>query len=205
MRENISNALSIVNLTLGLVSLFFIFQELYLYASFLILIAVVIDMSDGIVSRILKIDSDFGKNLDNLCDIVSFIFTPAMLSYVIFRLDLSPTFEYLFFILIIFFVVSAIHRTARINVTHTPGIFNGMPTTFNGIIFPILYITNFFSFYIVSGWLIISSVLMLSKFKIKRPSFKRKKKMVEVEATDEEEEEEKSSTDDITPLPIFGD
>jgi len=202
MNKQISNVLSLTNLSLGFISLFFIFNELYLYASYLMLLAVLVDMSDGAVARILKIDSDLGKNLDNLCDVFSFIFVPAIFSYIMFIHGLPTIFEYGFLVLILVFVASGIYRTARINVTHSPGFLNGLPTTFNGIVFPVLYITNFFSFYIISGWLILSSVLMLSKFKIKRLSFKKKKKMVEIKDDSVEEEKENNN---IVPLPMFGD
>lgn len=205
MKENISNTLSLLNLSLGFLSLFFIFQGEFFQASILVLVAVAVDCIDGTIARLLKIDSDLGKNLDNISDVVSFIVVPAIFSYFVLLKEMSFPFNYALFVLSLFFVIAGVYRTARINVTHTPGFFNGLPTTFNGLVFPGLYISNFFSIYIISGWMILSSVLMVSEFRIKRPFFKKKKKKEVVEIKDESEEDNKKDNENIVPLSIFGD
>ena len=56
------------------------------WAGWFILFAMLFDMLDGYVARISKTASDFGGELDSLCDVVSFGVTPAFL-----LLKLGPT------------------------------------------------------------------------------------------------------------------
>ncbi|MCD6367665.1 MAG: CDP-alcohol phosphatidyltransferase family protein [Candidatus Aenigmarchaeota archaeon] len=205
MKEQISNALTITNLSLGFISLFFIFQGFFTQASYLIVVAVLIDCINGTIARVLKIDDDMGKNLDNISDVISFILTPAVFSYFVLSKEITFPLSYVFFALSLFFVVSGVYRTARINVEVSSDLFNGMPTTVNGLIFPGMYLLGIFSVYTVSGWMILSSVFMLSRFRIKRSFFKKKRKKESdvVEVKGEKEEEEKND-DSFVPLPFLG-
>src|ERR1044072_3555921 len=63
----------------------------FAYAGWLLLIAMVFDMLDGYVARLTKTASDFGGELDSLCDVVSFGVAPAFL-----LLKLGPGWEYPF-------------------------------------------------------------------------------------------------------------
>src|SRR5437870_3858304 len=51
----------------------------FAWAGWFILFAMVFDMLDGYVARLSKTASDFGGELDSLCDVVSFGVTPAFL------------------------------------------------------------------------------------------------------------------------------
>src|SRR3954471_16069556 len=57
------------------------------WASVFIGIAAIIDFFDGLVARIMKVDSDMGKQLDSLADVVSFGVAPAMIIYQFLRLS----------------------------------------------------------------------------------------------------------------------
>jgi len=50
------------------------------YAFYFILIAAAFDLFDGIVARLLKAQSAFGKEFDSLCDVVSFGVAPAIIT-----------------------------------------------------------------------------------------------------------------------------
>ena len=50
------------------------------YAFYCILIAATFDLFDGMVARMLKAQSAFGKEFDSLCDVVSFGVTPAVIT-----------------------------------------------------------------------------------------------------------------------------
>lgn len=205
MRE-IFNGLSLVKLSLGFLSVFFVLENMATHSCYLILLAVLIDVSSGVFMKFFKVESDLEKSLDNISGLISFVFAPAIFSYFIFSTGLKFPFSYIFFALILFFVASGTYRTARVNSVYEPGI-TGLPLVFNGVVFPALYLLNFFSLYIVSGWIILSSVLMVMRFRIKKPK-RKKKKTVEVkesDALDEEEEKEKKEEDVVTPLPMFGD
>lgn len=53
----------------------------FILSSWLILAAMVFDMLDGIVARLMKTDSQFGKELDSLADLTSFGIAPAVILY----------------------------------------------------------------------------------------------------------------------------
>jgi CDP-diacylglycerol--serine O-phosphatidyltransferase len=89
-------------------------------AGWLILFAMVFDMLDGYVARLTKTASDFGGELDSLCDVVSFGIAPAFL-----LLKLGPGWANPFLhqvlagIAAIYFACTAL-RLARFNVQNDP-------------------------------------------------------------------------------------
>jgi CDP-diacylglycerol--serine O-phosphatidyltransferase len=53
----------------------------YKNAAILILIGMMLDSMDGRIARMLHVDSDLGKELDSLADVVTFGVAPAMMAY----------------------------------------------------------------------------------------------------------------------------
>ena len=81
--RNIPNTITILNLICGLFSIYFAFEQDLQNASYLIFFGAIFDFLDGLVARILKISSEFGKQLDSFSDIVTFGVAPG---YIIFHL-----------------------------------------------------------------------------------------------------------------------
>jgi len=71
--------------TLGLFSGFYAIissvQGDYVHAAWAIIVAVVFDILDGRVARLLHAESKFGAEYDSLCDMISFGVAPALLLY----------------------------------------------------------------------------------------------------------------------------
>ena len=97
----------------------------------LIFLAMLFDMFDGQVARLTRTTSDFGGQLDSLCDVVSFGVAPAFL-----LVKMCPEFaslhrEAVWSIAALFACCAAL-RLARYNVetdeTDDPGWFAGLPT-----------------------------------------------------------------------------
>ena len=102
--------------------------DLAFYAGLLIFLGMVFDVLDGHVARMTKQTSQFGKELDSLCDVITFGVAPVfiMLSYAdVFQRRLLWGMGALY-------AISAILRLARFNVQkdeHTAtNIFQGLPT-----------------------------------------------------------------------------
>jgi CDP-diacylglycerol---serine O-phosphatidyltransferase len=97
-------------------------------AALLIFLAMVFDMLDGSAARWAKQTSEFGAQLDSLCDAISFGVAPAFI-LVKFSPDFHPR---LLWSISVLFVVCAILRLARFNVeteeedTHEQ--FSGLPS-----------------------------------------------------------------------------
>ncbi len=160
----------------GLLSIFFsLTGEIYSLkiASSLIVMAGFMDKLDGYLARKLDAVSNFGKELDSLCDLVSFGLAPVIIWWII-----DPNLQQgLSFLVPIFFVLSGIFRLARFNIDDSSDEYIvGLPITIAGIVLALKHfldislrlglVKNITSENIVLVTLL--SVLMLSKFKIKK-------------------------------------
>ena len=93
----------------------------FLWAGWFILFAMLFDMLDGYVARLSRTASDFGGELDSLCDAISFGVAPAFLV-----LKLGPGWEPSRFLHQLLAGIAALYlactvlRLARFNVDNTP-------------------------------------------------------------------------------------
>lgn len=106
-------------------------------AAWLLFGAMIFDALDGKVARIANLTSDFGGQLDSLCDAISFGVAPAFLAKV--QLDFErisqglPPHPKLYFLAAALFAICAILRLARFNVENEHGDdahthFRGLPS-----------------------------------------------------------------------------
>lgn len=125
MKHWIPNALTALNLVLGMLSILQALQGNFITASLLVVGAMVADGLDGRVARFFKVSSDFGKELDSLCDLVSFGVAPAVLSYLFYLKDFAIIGQ----LAAVAFAVCGALRLARFNVNTTvvKGYFMGLP------------------------------------------------------------------------------
>lgn len=77
----IPNLLTLVNLFSGFAAIVYTTQEDFTRAALFILIAAIFDMLDGMVARLIHASSEFGAELDSLCDVVSFGVAPSFMLY----------------------------------------------------------------------------------------------------------------------------
>jgi len=170
MKSIIPNALTALNLILGMGAIIATFSGEFYQAALFVVAAMISDGLDGRVARYLNASSDFGRELDSLCDLVSFGVAPAILAYAFLLRDLPGIIGY---IIAAFFATCGALRLARFNVNTdvVKGYFMGLPipaagcvlATFimlgikpPGLLFPIM--------------VIICAYLMVSR--IKYPDFK---------------------------------
>lgn len=150
------------------------------FAAMLILIAMVFDALDGRVARMTKTASNFGAQLDSLCDLVTFGVTPAFLVYAVSQSDSFLPGRVLEIVSILY-LMCALIRLARFNVeTDTSEkshmVFAGLPSpAAAGVIasavipwtaFPELGLLRDFSEYILKALPIITvglALLMVSR------------------------------------------
>ena len=81
-RVAVPSFFTLMNLFCGFVAITQIYQEQFAYACYLIILAGLFDLLDGMIARLTRGKSLFGAELDSLCDIVSFGVAPAYLLYV---------------------------------------------------------------------------------------------------------------------------
>ncbi len=134
IRKNLPNMFTLTNLALGVWAVLNMFCGDMFFASLLILIAGMMDRFDGMLARKLNATSDIGKELDSLCDLVSFGIAPAMLIWNISLKELS----YAGWIVAVIYILTGAYRLARYNVTEFDGIYKGIPITIAGGLVAIL-------------------------------------------------------------------
>ncbi len=81
MKAMIPNACTAANLFFGMLSILATYEGDYFLASIYIFIALIADGLDGRIARALGVSSEFGKEMDSLCDLGSFGIAPAFLAY----------------------------------------------------------------------------------------------------------------------------
>lgn len=82
IKAMIPNAITMLNLVFGMVSILASWRGDLEWASWCVLLALVADGCDGRSARWLGVSSELGKELDSLCDLVSFGVASAVLAYV---------------------------------------------------------------------------------------------------------------------------
>ncbi|UOF89341.1 CDP-diacylglycerol--serine O-phosphatidyltransferase [Fodinisporobacter ferrooxydans] len=156
MIRSIPHLFTLGNLVCGVFAITFTMNNLYVSAAVLILFAVICDYFDGKIARRLKLNSEFGVELDSLADLVSFGVAPALIIHTQNGPGILTT------LALILFPVCGALRLARFNTKPTHGYFEGIPITFAGTVIAALSFINF-AYPIVA---ICLSVLMISRFRI---------------------------------------
>ena len=119
--------LTIGNLFAGFYSLILSFDQRHTEAAYAIFVAMIMDMLDGRVARLVKATSQFGVEFDSLADVVSFCVAPAFLLYSFALWDMPRA---AWFGTALFLICGAL-RLARFNVqtgTVDKRFFVGLPT-----------------------------------------------------------------------------
>lgn len=83
-RSVIPNLFTLANLFCGFAAIVAAFEGRLSQAALLVVMAGIFDMLDGVVARITRSTSEFGVELDSLCDAVSFGVAPSVILYVAF-------------------------------------------------------------------------------------------------------------------------
>ena len=148
------NLLTLLNLICGCFSIAFAFQFQFDAVLILVLMGVLLDFLDGLTARLLNAESNFGKQLDSLSDIVTSGVVPGIVVYQLFKLSgnrvidydlnlyLSPIFNLdlvftispIAFIAFLITLGSAV-RLAKFNTIDYTDEFEGLPTPANALFF----------------------------------------------------------------------
>ncbi len=170
MKNAIPNIVTAVNLVLGMFAIIFTLQGDFTYAAFFVVAAMVADGLDGRVARYFGVSSDFGKELDSLCDLVSFGVAPAIMAYAYMLKDFSGG-----ALIAAAFATCGALRLARFNVntSKVKGYFMGLPIPAAGCVIATFVMLGMKP----SGWIFpmmvaIFAYLMVST--IRYPDFKGK-------------------------------
>ena len=163
VKAQLANGITLMNLSFGIMAIIYIVKGVGHMSLIFILLAALFDRLDGSVARRFNTESDFGKELDSLCDLISFGVAPALLIYhaVLYQVPVAGL------AITILFILCGAVRLARYNIKEFDGTYYGLPITAAGVgvvlsyfllpVFPVVFFVMFQS---------LLTVLMVAPIKV---------------------------------------
>ena len=178
-RFNIANLVTYLNITMGVMAIYFIVKGDFFTAIILAWIGGACDIIDGKLARKYHLSTEFGIQLDSFADFLSFVVMPAfLLFYAVKQYSiLSGIEELILGLVFIWYIISGLRRLVEFNLKVDVGevakYFEGVPTPLGAILLWILYLLNAYAV-ISSGYVIAVLVMVIawalnSKLKIPHP------------------------------------
>ena len=105
--------LTLGSLSLSCLGLLFAFRAMLTLAISLMLLAMFVDMLDGLLARRMKLESEFGKYLDSFCDVFTYLVLPL---FILFQFGMR---DILSICALFVFLVCGVLRLSRFNILST--------------------------------------------------------------------------------------
>lgn len=179
IKSHIPNTLTLLNLFSGVMGIIWVLDGQLFYGAYFVLIAAGFDFFDGFVARLLKVQSEIGKELDSLADVVSFGVLPGIILFVMVR-DQSEL-SWLPYLTLIVPMLSA-YRLAKFNLdSRQSDRFIGLPTPANALFISALphlaMEMEFIGGFLASPWVIVGTawvfaILLISELPLIALKFK---------------------------------
>ena len=181
IKRNIPNYFTSLNLCCGVISIIFTLNNLIYLAAIFIFLGVFLDFFDGFFARYLKVENEFGIQLDSMADLITSGLAPTLILFNLINANeknlLIGIFEVPFSgISLISFsvVIFAAIRLANFNIDKKQkNFFIGLPAPMSAIFIaslPLIKSSEFYSIYSSTVSLCIIaiglSILMVSKIKL---------------------------------------
>ncbi|MDQ0975764.1 CDP-diacylglycerol--serine O-phosphatidyltransferase [Bacillus niacini] len=165
LKSQTANVITLTNLSFGGFAIIFALEGNLRLSLLLIFIAALADRFDGMAARKFNIESELGKQLDSMSDIISFGVAPALLLYQGILNEFGGPGSFF----TVFYIGCGAFRLARFNITESNGYFTGLPITAAGCLATLSFLAipyvpaQTFLFIII-----ILSFLMVSPFKLRK-------------------------------------
>ena len=178
-RFNIANIVTYLNISMGVMAIYFIVKGDFFTAIVLAWIGGACDIADGKLARKYNLSTEFGIQLDSFADFLSFVVMPAFLLFYAVKQYSSMTGieELVLGLVFIWYIINGLRRLVEFNLKVDVGevekFFEGVPTPLGAILLWILYLMSAYGV-INSGYVIAFIVLIIawslnSKIKIPHP------------------------------------
>nr|WP_255555231.1 CDP-alcohol phosphatidyltransferase family protein [Flavobacterium sp. NKUCC04_CG] len=144
IKKHIPNAITLLNLTSGLIAAIYAFDDNLHMAFFWVCLGIFFDFWDGFTARLLHVKSELGVQLDSLADMVTSGVVPGIIMYRLLAsiqenqeiYNLSPETYYMGVIPYLGFIITlgSCYRLAKFNIdTRQTDSFIGLPTPANAL------------------------------------------------------------------------
>ena len=132
LKAQLPNFITLLNLLSGVLGILWVLEGQPLYGAYFVILSATFDFFDGFAARWLRVQSDMGKELDSLADVVSFGVLPGILLYSLTKSQTEASF--LPYCTLIIPILSAF-RLAKFNLdTRQSDRFIGLPTPANALL-----------------------------------------------------------------------
>ncbi len=132
LKAQLPNFRTLQNLLSGVFGILWVLEGQPLYGAYFVILSATFDFFDGFAARLLKVQSELGKELDSLADVVSFGVLPGILLYSLTKSQTEASF--LPYCTLIIPMLSA-YRLAKFNLdTRQSDRFIGLPTPANALL-----------------------------------------------------------------------
>jgi len=158
-RFNIANMVTYMNITMGVMAIYFIVKGDFFTAIILAWFGGAFDIIDGKLARKYNLSTEFGIQLDSFADFLSFVVMPAfLLFYAVKQYTVVSGLEELVLGLVfIWYIINGLRRLVEFNLKVDVGevekYFEGVPTPLGAILLWVLYLLLAYGV-ITSGYLI---------------------------------------------------
>ncbi len=161
---NLANLFTFVNITAGLLAVYFITQNNFFVAIILAWIGGAFDIFDGKIARKYNLSNEFGIQLDSFADFLSFVLVPVFL---IFQAVYAPSLEggllIVSAVVSIYYVISGLRRLIHFNLNADAGevekYFTGVPTPLGAILLWLVYLGNTYSLIPAFGVIVLMTLI----------------------------------------------
>ncbi len=158
-RFNIANMVTYMNITMGVMAIYFIVKGDFFTAIILAWIGGACDIIDGKLARKYKLSTEFGIQLDSFADFLSFVVMPAFLLFYAAKqyTVISGLEELVLGLVFIWYIINGLRRLVEFNLKVDVGevekYFEGVPTPLGAILLWVLYLLLAYGM-ITSGYII---------------------------------------------------
>lgn len=142
---NLANLATFMNISAGIIAIYFITHGEFFGAALFAWIAGAFDIVDGKIARKYNLSTEFGIQLDSYADFLSFVVVPSMFIYFAIidgkELEMNTAFVLFTFI---YYVISGLRRLIKFNIESQEGevakYFIGVPTPLGAILLFVVYL-----------------------------------------------------------------
>jgi CDP-diacylglycerol--serine O-phosphatidyltransferase len=186
MMRHLPNLLTLFNVLCGCVAVVFAVRGQLEYAALFVFAGIFFDYFDGLLARLLNVQSDLGIQLDSLADMITSGLVPGIVMFQMMEMSLAGSWEdteaqalvnwadlypYMGFLI----TLASAYRLARFNIDENQvSSFVGLPTPANALLIlslPLILLyqgNDFLNTFILNPWLL-AALTVLSSFLLNAP------------------------------------